>query len=196
MEVALAPGESLLPGTREALDAIFADAQVAAALLPLVPQGADALPRAARRYLDAWDRRFLHPQNFFAPATRVASRERLPGPRNADAAPALADALDKGRRIAALRAGGVATRMADDLSAWSAHFCAEGAAWRALATREERFRGFAPPAPLRHNLRQAPRRVIEALQAVRAPAPLVLLLHLTREAAFSRGNVEAAVPIR
>lgn len=186
MHVALAPGESLLPGTREALGKLFEDPRVAAVLVPLVPRGERALARAARRYLDAWDARFLHTQNFFAPATRVATREACRGWRNADHAPALADAIAAGARIGALReGGGVATRIADDLAAWSAHFRAEGRAWAVLAAREARFARFAPPPWARHNAFQAARRVIEVLEARRAADPLVVGLHLARESAFS-----------
>lgn len=189
VHVQLAPGESLLPGTKQALDALFAKPEVAAVLVPLVPQGDAALPRAARKYLAAWDGRFLHTQNFYAPAARVATRAALDDVHNADAAPALADALAKGARIEALREPGlgVATRIADDLGAWAVHFRAEGAAWAALATRDARFAGFAPAPWWRHNVRQMPRRVIEIAQATRGLSPLTLLLHATRESAFSRG---------
>lgn len=187
MNVSLAPGESLLPGTSEALDELFADARVEAVLLPLVPQGERALARAARRYLGAWDRRFLHAQNYFAPAARVVSRTPLPGPRNADAAPALAALLDQGGRVEALATHGVATRVGDDLSAWTGHFRAEGEAWGALAARDPRFSAFLPPPWWRHNVAQLGRRVIEGAQALRSVAPLPLLLHLTRESAWSQG---------
>ncbi|HVM44333.1 MAG TPA: hypothetical protein VM582_00255 [Candidatus Thermoplasmatota archaeon] len=185
MHVQLAPGESLLPDARARLEALFEDARVEAVLLPLVPQGERALPRAARRYLAAWDARLLHPQNFFAPAARVASRAPLAGWRNADAAPALADALAAGRRVEALRESGVATRIADDLGAWTRHFRAQGEAWARLARERPDLARFAPPSWWRHNVAQAGRRVIEALEATRAPDPLVLALHLAREAAYS-----------
>lgn len=199
MHIALAPGETLLPGTREALDALFAREEVEAVLVPLVPRGDDALQRAARRYLAAWDRRYLHPQNFFAPACRVATRAPLAGWRNADAAPMLADALAQGRRIEALdgeaaRDGpskGVSSPLGDDLAAWIAHFRDEGSAWGALARRDARFRPYLPALSRgkwwRHNVLQAGRRTIEIIEAVRAPAPIVLLLHLARESAFGAG---------
>lgn len=185
MQIALAPGESLLAGARESLEKLFDDARVAAVLVPLVPQGERALARAARRYLGLWDARFLHRQNFFAPATRVASRVAADGWRNADAAPLLADAIASGARVEALREGGVASRIADDLSAWTAHFRAEGRAWAALAARDARFARFAPPPWARHNALQAGRRLIEILEAQRALDPLVVGLHLARESAFS-----------
>ncbi|HUR68270.1 MAG TPA: hypothetical protein VM370_03420 [Candidatus Thermoplasmatota archaeon] len=203
MHLALAPGEELLPGTRERLEELFHDARVAAVLVPLVPRGEGALQRAARRYLAAWDGRFLHPQNFFAPATRVATRSRsegadaLPasaarahvaGPRNADAAPQLADALARGLRIEALRAGGVGCDIARDLSAWSSHWRAEGAAWGARAASEPEFARFAPAPWAKHNVAQLGRRTVEILQASRRPDPLVWLLHVTRESAYSRGT--------
>lgn len=188
MYVALAPGESLLPGTRDAIDRIAADPSVEAILLPLVPQGEHALARAARRYLAAWDGRFLHAQNFFAPAARIASRSALPGWRNADAAPALADALDSGRRIEALRSpgAGVGCDIARDLAAWSAHFASQGHAWAQVAARDPRFARFAPAPWWRHNVWQAGRRSVEILQATRHADPLVWILHVQREAAFSR----------
>lgn len=187
MYVQLAPGESLLPGTRDALTPFLADPRVEAVLVPLVPQGDHALARAARRYLAAWDARLVHSQNFFAPAARVASRHAPAGPRNAHAAPMLADALAGGKRIEALRvpAAGVATHIGDDLGAWSAHFRAEGRAWSELALRDPRFGGFAPPAWARHNLVQIGRRVIEILEARRGVDPLVVGLHLARVSAFS-----------
>ncbi|GEM_PF-6987652 len=187
VHVQLAPGEALAPGARAAAEAVLARPEVAAALLPLRPAGDWALARAARRYLAAWDARFLHPMNFFAPAARAATREPLPGPRNADAAPFLADALDRGLRIEALPGAPVAAPMAADLGSWVAWARAEGEAWGRLAARAERFRGFLPPPWAVHGLRQMPRRVIEELQAVRSPAPLPLLLHLARESAFARG---------
>lgn len=194
MHAALAPGESLLPGARERLDALFADARVEAALVPLVPQGPGALPRAARRYLDVWDARLLHAQNFFAPAARVASRAPIAAWRNADAAPLLADVIARGGRVEALREGGVATRIADDLSAWSAHFRAEGHAWAALAASDARFRRFAPAPWWRHNVAQAGRRVTELLEARRSPDPLALALHLARESAFCAPRDRPAPP--
>lgn len=189
MIIALAPGESLLPGTSEAIGALFDDPRIGAILLPLVPQGAGALPRAARRYLAAWDRRFLHPQNFYAPATRVATRTAPAGWRNAEAAPQLASLLATGARIEALTEGalGVASGIGRDLGAWNAHFRAEGEAWGALARRDPTYARFLPPQWWRHNLAQLGRRVIEEAQAVRSPAPLPLLLHLARESAFSAG---------
>jgi hypothetical protein len=187
VHVQLAPGEALAPGTRAAAEALLARPEVAAVLLPLRPAGDWPLARAARRYLAAWDARFLHPMNFFAPAARAATREALPGPRNADAAPFLADALDRGLRIEALPAAPVASSMAADLAAWVAWARAEGEAWGRLAARDARFAGFLPPRWATHNLRQMPRRVIEEIQAVRSAAPLPLLLHLSRESAFAQG---------
>ena len=185
VHVALGPGEALLPGTRAALDALFEDARVVAVLVPLVPQGEHALARAARRYLDVWDARFLHAQNFFAPATRLAMREPIGGFRNAEVAPLLADIIATGGRVAALRHAGAAARLASDLSSWTAHFRAEGRAWAELAARDVRFARFAPPPWARHNAVQAARRIIEILQARRALDPLVVGLHLARESAFS-----------
>jgi len=178
------------------LDALFHEADVEAVLLPLVPQGEGAFPRAARRYLAAWDRRFLHRQNFFAPATRCATRAPLAGARNADAAPVLAAAIARGARVEALAAAGVATRMGDDLARWVAHFRAEGEAWGSLAAREPAYAGFLPALTRRgwwrHNLLQLPRRTIEVLEAVRSPSPLPLALHLAREAAFTAGSARTA----
>lgn len=191
MHVALAPDEALLPGAREAIGRAFDDPAVAAALLPLVPQGSAPLARAARTYLARWDGRFLHPQNYFAPAARVALREPAPGWRNGDWAPRLAEAIDEGRRVVALPAAGVASPLASDLGAWARHFRAQGLAWGALAARDARYAGFLPARGwsgwARHNLREQPRRTIEALQAVRTPAPLPWVLHVVREAAWSGG---------
>ena len=193
MHVHLAPGESLLPGTREALEALFADPLVDAALLPMVPAGEGAFPRAARRYLAAWDARFLHRQNFFAPASRVAARVPLPGPRNADAAPHLAALLDQGRLVETAGPG-VATPVAADLGAWTRWAREEGRAWGALAARDARFRGFLPAlgrgAWWRHNVLQMHRRAVEVHQAVRRPAPAAWLLHATREAVWTGGCAE------
>lgn len=193
MHADLAPGESLLPGTREALAALFAQPDVEAVLLPLVPAGEAPFPRAARRYLAAWDRRFVHRQNFYAPASRCVTRAPLAGWRNADAAPLLADAIARGARVEALPRHGVATPIARDLAAWVGHFRAEGEAWGALAAREPRFAPFLPATRRRdwwrHNLRQLPRRTIEELEALRTPAPLPWALHLAREAAFTAGCV-------
>jgi hypothetical protein len=188
MHLNLAPGEDLLPGTREAVGGLLARPGVDAVLMPLVPQGDGILQRAARRYLAAWDGRYLHAQNFFAPATRVATRAMLPGWRNADAAPTLQEALAKGHRVEALREPGlgIACGIADDLAAWGAHFAAEGAAWRALAARDARFRGFTPAPWWRHNAAQAPHRAVELLRATRRPDPLAWALHATRESAFTR----------
>lgn len=196
MHVHLAPGESLLPGTEEALGALFASPRVGAVLLPLVPAGEGAFPTAARRYLAAWDARFLHPQNFFAPATRVAARAPLPGFHNADAAPALAALLDAGGRIEALHAGGVSTPVGRDLGTWTSWAREEGRAWGALAAKDARFRGFLPattrPAWWRHNVLGAGHRVVEIHQAVKAPSPLAWLLHAAREAAWTAGCAAGA----
>lgn len=195
----LAPGETLLPGTAEAVAALLDDPKVAGVIAPLVPQGDHALARAARRYLAAWDGRLLHDQTFYAPATRCALRH-VPdtwaphaghvGPtwRNADAAPHLADAMARGARIVALRDGGIACRIADDLGAWNAHFRAEGAAWTELARRDPRFARFAPDPWARHNVAQIGRRVIEVLQATKRVDPLVWTLHLARESSFTSGE--------
>lgn len=187
MHVQLAPGESVSMATRAAAESALARPGVDAVLLPLKPRGEGRLPRAARRYLAAWDARYLHPMNFFAPAARVASREALPGPRNADAAPALEAILARGGRIEALRDAPVECGIADDLSTWTGWARAEGEAWGRLAAREPRFRGFLPPPPGRHAGWQVPRRVVEELQCTRSPSPLLLLLHLLREASFSAG---------
>lgn len=189
VHVALGPGETLLPGTADAVAKVLEDARVEAVLLPIVPSGAGPLPRAARRYLRAWDARLLHAQNFFAPATRVATRAQVSGHRNADAAPALARALDEGRRIEALREGGVASPVARDLGAWVAWAREEGAAWGALAARDARFARFVT-APTRgawakHNVWRAPRRMGEVLEATRTARLLPVVLHATREAAFT-----------
>lgn len=187
MEAHLGPGETLEPGTAPAIDALLSDPEVFAVLVPLVPRGTGLLPRAARRYLSAWDGRFLHAQTWFAPAARVVARERLAGFRHGDAAPALADALEKGRRVEALRGGAVGCDLARDLSAWSAHWRAEGEAWGRAAARDARL---LPFATTRGHLLRPHRRVVEALQAqVGAPG---LLLHWTREAAWA-GGCEAAL---
>ena len=194
MHVHLAPGESLLPGTREALDAAFADPRVEAVLLPLVPEGRGLFPAAARRYLAAWDARFLHRQNFFAPASRVAARAALPGHRNADAARHLADALAHGRLVEALPGGsglGVSTPVARDVGAWARWAREEGRAWGRLAAEDARFRGFLPVrarrAWWRHNVAGAAHRLVEVHQAMRGPALSGWLLHATREAAWTAG---------
>lgn len=195
MHVHLAPGERLLPGAEAQLDALFARPEVEAVLLPIVPEGDGRLARAARRYMAEWDRRVVHAQNYFAPASRVAARRELPGHRNGDLAPFLADAIAAGRRVEALPGCGVASPLARDLDAWVRFHQAEGAAWGALAAREERFRRFLPATTAaawwRHNVRQAPRRVVEELEGVRTLAPLPLLLHLTREAAWTGACVGA-----
>lgn len=193
MHANLAPGESLLPGTRAAAEALLAEPDVAAVLVPLVPAGAGPLPRAARRYLAAWDRRFVHRQNFYAPASRCLTRAPLPGPRNADAAPFLAGAVAGGARVEALPEAGVASPVGHDLARWIAHFRSEGEGWGALASRDPSYAGFLPAlrrgAWWRHNVLQVSRRTIEELEAVRSPAPLPWLLHLAREAAFTGGSV-------
>lgn len=201
MHAHLLPGESLLPGTEEATRRLFEDPRVEAVLVPLVPQGEGVLARAARRYLAAWDARFLHRQNFFAPATRVLARRPLGGARNGELAPALARILDEGRFVEALTSGGgVAAPVADSVGAWVAWARDEGSAWGALAAREPRFAPFLPVltrgAWWRHNVAQAPSRTVEALQAFRRPEGLPLLLHVTREAAFTGACREAASPRR
>lgn len=195
MHVALRPGETLLPGTREALDAWFAKDDVDAVLLPLVPAGDHALARSARRYLAEWDRRFLHRMNFYAPASRVATRAPLEGHRNADAAPLLADTIARGRRVEALQEGGASTDIARDLDAWVRWALDEGAAWGALARRDARFRGFLPARSragwLKHNVWHATRRAGEIVEGTRRVDPLALMLHATREAAWTGAAVRA-----
>ena len=191
MHANLAPGERLLPGAEAALRQLLARPEVEAVLVPLVPEGEGVLARAARRYLRAWDARFVHPQNLFAPAARVVTHAPLPGPRNGDAAPFLRDVLARGGRIEALPVEGVATRIAEDLARWTGHFRAEGEAWGALAARDRELRRLLPVTTRagwwRHNVLQCGRRTIEELEAVRSPAPLPWILHLTREAAFGAG---------
>lgn len=193
MHVQLAAGERLAPGAEQALAALFERPEVEAVLLPVVPEGEGALAVSARRYMAEWDRRFVHPQNFFAPASRAATRRPLPGPRNAEAAPCLADAIAGGRRVEALPGAGVLSPLARDLDAWLRWHRAEGLAWGALAAREPRFAPFLPARSAsgwwRHNVREAPRRVVEELESVRRPDALALLLHLTREAAWTGGCV-------
>lgn len=195
MHVPLAPGERLAPEARPLLEALFARPEVEAVLLPVVPEGEEALARAARRYMAAWDRRFVHPQNFFAPASRVASRAPLPGYLNAEAAPILADAIASGRRVEALPGVGVLSPLARDLDAWLRFHREEGRGWGRLAARAPRFARFlpatTPAAWWRHNVRESGRRVVEELEAVRRADPLPLLLHVTREAAWTGGCVEA-----
>lgn len=190
----LARGESLLPGAAEALDACFAEPDVEAVLLPLVPVGDHALARAARDYLRAWDARFVHRQNFFAPASRAVTRAPLAGWRNADAATTLAASIGTGQRVEALPEWGVSSPIAQDLGTWVSTFRDEGHAWGALAARDPRFAPFLPAltrrAWWRHNVAQLPRRTIEVLEAVRAPRPLLWGLHELREAAWTRGCVE------
>lgn len=193
MHANLGPGERLGSGAGEAAAKLLEDPRVAAVLVPLRPEGAHALARAARAYLAAWDRRFVHRQNHFLPAGRVVTRGPLPGFRSADAAHFLADAIREGRFVEALPEHAVATPIARDLDAWLRAFEAEGRAWGRLAARDPRFPPFLPARSwrgwARHNLRQAPRRVIEVLEAVRRPAPLVLTLHHVREAAWTAGCV-------
>lgn len=200
MHANLAPGETLLPGTREALATLFAEPDVEAVLLPLVPEGDGALPRAARGYLRRWDARFVHRQNFFAPASRTVTRAPLRGWRNADAAPLLARAIDGGRRVEALPGHGVATPLARDLGAWASSFRDEGRAWGRLAAQEPRFAPFLPALSRagwwRHNVAQMPRRTIEVLEAVRTPRLLPWALHVTREAAWTGGCAQAYGRVR
>lgn len=191
----LGPGESLLPGTQEAAAALLARDEVAAVLVPLVPQGHHALARAARRYVGRWDARLVHRQTWFAPAARVVTRAPLTGHRSAEAAPLLRDAIERGHLVEALRAPlGVATTIARDLDAWRAWARDEGSAWGALAARDDRFAPLLPARTprewRRHNVRELPRRVIEALQALKRPDALALALHLSREAWWTRGAME------
>lgn len=189
MRVHLGPGESFAKPSLDAARPLFDDPSVAAVLVPLVPTGDHLLARAARRYLAAWDGRFLHPQTFFAPASRALSRDALPGFRNGDWAGPLADALTKGARVVALREAAVECDIGRDLDAWTAHWRAEGEAWGRAAAKDARLRPFVTT---RAHLLRPHRRVVEALQA-RAGAPGVLL-HLAREAAWARGCQTALRP--
>lgn len=198
VHVALAPGERLRAGTREALEALLAsEPAVGAVLLPLVPEGEGWFPRTARRYVGAWDARFLHRQNWFVPLARVASRMPLPGHRAADAAPHLADLIQRGQSTVEVLAGapdaGVDTPLARDLGAWTAWASEEGDAWGRLAARDRRFPPFLPALSwggwARHNVLQSGRRLVEVLQARRGPDAGAWLLHATREAAWTAGCV-------
>ena len=193
MRANLGPGERLLPGAAEAAARALEDPRVEAVLLPLVPEGAGAFPTLARRYLAAWDARFVHPQTFFAPAARAVTREPVPGWRSAEAAPRLARAIDEGRRVEALPGFGVASPFADDLDALLRWAREEGALWGRLAAREARFAPFLPVLDRagwwRHNVVQVQRRVLEASEAVKRPDAPLVLLHLAREAAFTGGCV-------
>lgn len=193
MHVALAPGESLPDATATAARAALERPGVEAVLMPLRPVGPGALPRAAARYLAAWDRRFVHRQTFFAPASRCAARAPLPGWRNADAAPVLADAIARGAVVEALPGSPVDTPIGRDLDAWRAWAREEGEAWGALAAREPRFLPFLPastrPGWWRHNVAGAPSRIVEIGEAVGRVDPGVAVLHLLREAAWTGGCV-------
>ncbi len=189
MHLHLAPGESLLPGTHEAAQRLLDDPDVDAVLLRLVPSGTGRLARSARPYLAEWDRRFVHRMNFYAPASRVASRQPWPGHLAADAAPHLARAIDAGRRVEAVLDGGVATPIATNLQTWLEWASAEGAQWGRLAAREPRFAPFLPALSrrgwMRHNVFHASRRAGEVLEGVRRVDPTMLLLHATREATWT-----------
>ena len=195
VHVHLAPGERLRPGAREAVERAFAaDPRLGAVLLPLVPEGVGYLPRVARRYVASWDARLLHAQNWFVPFGRVASRVPLPGPLAADAAPHLADLVLGGAKVDTLPDTWVDTGLARDLEAWTAWWEVEGRAWGRLAARDARFPRFLPatswPGWWRHNVLQSGRRLVECLQARKAPDLAAwLLLHATREAAWTGGCV-------
>jgi hypothetical protein len=187
VHIQLAPGEVLAPGTRALAEACLAQPGVEAVLLPLRPAGDWALARAARRYLAAWDARFLHPMNFYAPAARAVTRVPMTGPRNADAAPYLADLLATGARIEALADAPVLAPIAADLGTWTSWARAEGEAWGRAGRTDPRLRPFVDGRWARHMVQQLPRRVIESLQATKSAAPLPLVLHLARESAFTAG---------
>lgn len=192
MEVALLDEERLLPGARDEAQRLL-DEGAAFVLLRVEPEGERALARAARAYMARWDARFVHRQTWYAPMARVASRAPLPGPRLADAAPLLADAIGRGERVEAVAAPGVASALARDLDAWVRAWRAEGRAWGRAAASDARMRPFLPAVDRRgwwrHNVRQMPRRAIEVAEAARGPKPLHGLLHATREAAFTGGCV-------
>lgn len=195
MHLQLAPGESPAPGTREACARLLADPGVAAVLVPLVPEGASRTARAARRYMAAWDARFVHDQTCFAPGARVATRDALPGWRAGDAAPFLWGALREGRRVVALRDGAVATPLARDLDAWVGWARGEGAAWGAAARAVPELARFSPARSRRgwwaHNVLQVARRVGEVAQARRAVDVEATWLHLARGAAWTRAFLES-----
>jgi len=203
VHVALAPGESLLPGVARDVDALFEDRGTAAVVLPLAPVERTRVARAAARLMRAWDARYQHDQTFFAVGARVAFRAppslrpppAAPPWTSAAAAPALAFALDAGQRVRALRAPSVATPVADDLHAWLAWARAEGAAWGPLARADPRFARVAPvlsrAAWWRHNVLHAHRRVGEVAQAARRLDPGATFLHVLREAAWTRSAAAA-----
>lgn len=192
MEVALLPGERLLPDARDEAARLL-DEGAAFVLLRVEPEGGAALARAARAYMRAWDARFVHRQTWYAPMARVAAPAPLPGARLADVAPLLADAIARGGRVEAVAAPGVVAPMARDLDAWLRAWREEGRAWGRAAARDVRVRPFLPaldrPGWWRHNVRQLGRRAIEVAEASRGPKPLGWLLHSTREAAWTGGCV-------
>ena len=191
----LAPGESPAAGTPEACARLLEDPRVAAVLVPLRPEGGSRTARAARRYVAAWDARFVHDNAVYAPAARVAARVPPGGATSADAAEFLQDALDRGHRVAALREGAVLSPFARDLDAWVAWARGEGAAWGALARRDARFARLGPARTrggwLKHNVAQVTRRVGEVTQALRRVDPPAAWLHLAREAAWTGAFVRA-----
>lgn len=193
MHLALAPGESVDDATRERIRKLLEDPRVAAVLVPIVPVGASRVARAARRLMAAWDARLLHDNTSFALGARVATRVATRGWTAADAAPSLADALARGARVVALRDGAAASPVAWDLDAWIAWSRAEGGAWGALARRDPRFARMSPattrPAWWRHNVVQAHRRLGEVAQAMRGFDAEAALLHVVREAAWTRAVV-------
>jgi len=202
----LAPGETLDRAAREGLAAMFhAEARLDIVLLPLRPAGASALERAATTYLSRWDRRFVHRMTVYAPAARVAVRDPaaakalaaaaeiagVPAWTNAAWAPLAAGAIAAGRLVEARADLAVATPIARDLEVWREHFRAQGRAWGRLAARDAGLARFAPPpsraAWWRHNVRQVHRRLIEVLEGTSSASPLVIGLHVVREAAFTAG---------
>lgn len=196
----LAPGERPSEGTLDAAARILEDPNVAAVLVPIEPEGASRTAAAARAYMAAWDARLIHDQTCFAPGDRVATREALPGPRAADAAPFLRRALDEGLRVVALREGVVRSPIAASLDAWVAWARGEGEAWGALARRDAGFARFAPagswPGWARHNVWHAWRRAGEVAQAMRRVDVEALWLHGLREAAWGAAFLAARPPRR
>lgn len=197
MPLHLAPGERAAPGAEDAAARALADPRVAAVLVPIVPTGDGAVPRAAARLMRAWDARLLHDDTWYALGARVATSggRQVPGWRAADAAPILARALDAGERVVALRSAAVESPVARDLDAWVAWAREEGAAWGALARREPRFARVLVATTRRawwsHNVVHVSRRAGEAAQALRRADPAATYLHLLREATFSGAAVRA-----
>lgn len=161
-----------------------------AVLIPIRPAGNTRLARAAREYMKAWDARYIHPMTCYAPGARVATREALPGPRAAQAAPFL-----WGRRVSASPSAHVESPIAESLDAWVTWARDEGEAWGELSRRDPRFARFSPvsswPSWWRHNAFQVTRRVGEVAQSMRRLSPLAAYLHVIREAAWCGGFVRA-----